>query len=767
LFFRSFIGRLLTATVDRDSDSEDEEDVVLDVDPPPLQAKSNAVMNQRKNITTKNSLMSFGFGAKKQIVAPVQTPILATVLLGKTDKYVKTTGYAVTQTKELQQCPKSLLARERIVPTNKGSSEPRKSLSELQKLKEIEDIKNLIRSRIKEHEKFVSTTEGAVVVLRSTNAAKTLWCDACHTDLKPKKSNVDEHLKTKKHLDAIRIKEKDIKKDAAARDYIKEYFESSHAKGETVNLESMTFRFETVQEFLANGIPLQRIDGCRDFLEKRSGLSLTDSSHMRKYIPPLLQKEIQTIISECKGNDIVVIFDGTTRVDEVFCIIFRWVTDKLEIKERLVEMGKYQHGFNSEELSSAIIKILTKYGIDFGLKQLGRTVRVSQVLAFQRDRCSVNAAAMSILTRNLIGSKDMECLSHTIQHCGDHLAVPILLRVKQDLCALIKESYHTKTHWLNVLGFQFRHPGNTRWFGTYEVYVVIKENFEAFYLFVTTAVLDGEVDEGGVRIGRLNATLTNEESRAWLRLEAEISSIVMKPLVEATYILEGKGPCAIIAYDLIKKTEAWFDFHTPQLSYPGVPEAMQVCTDSLTSIPAFLAAHAGNGQIGALVATKVRTVITGAIEYFRSRILGMLAEDVAIYKTLRYANPLAMLRANPPMNDLVFRQEVTALHHFSTADINNMVLELPIYRAHLQRVPEFLWEKDEMQYAQEFWDPYTSNTMPNFTKFVRYAFTMITSSGSAERAFSILKRSFGYNQVLALEDYVMLSCMLQKNRRDV
>jgi hypothetical protein len=60
---------------------------------------------------------------------------------------------------------------------------------------------------------------------------------------------------------------------------------------------------------------------------------------------------------------------------------------------------------------------------------------------------------------------------------------------------------------------------------------------------------------------------------------------------------------------------------------------MQVCTDSLTSIPAFLAAHAGNGQIGALVATKVRTVITGAIEYFRSRILGMLAEDVAIYKT--------------------------------------------------------------------------------------------------------------------------------------
>ena len=161
-------------------------------------------------------------------------------------------------------------------------------------------------------------------------------------------------------------------------------------------------------------------------------------------------------------------------------------------------------------------------------------------------------------------------------------------------------------------------------------------------------------------------------------------------------------------------------------------------------------------------------IITGAIGYFRSRVLGLLAKDVAIYKTLRYANPLAMMREGKQANGFNagdFQQDVTALQHFSGADINAMVLEIPIYRAHLQHIPEFLWEKDEMIFAQEFWDAARQRQLPYLTKLVQYGFAMISSSGSAERVFSILKTSFGRNQLLALEDYVMLSCMLQKNRR--
>ena len=48
---------------------------------------------------------------------------------------------------------------------------------------------------------------------------------------------------------------------------------------------------------------------------------------MRAYIKPLLRKEIQTIMDERGQQNVMVIFDGTTRVDEVFAIVFRWVTD--------------------------------------------------------------------------------------------------------------------------------------------------------------------------------------------------------------------------------------------------------------------------------------------------------------------------------------------------------------------------------------------------------------------------------------------------------
>jgi hypothetical protein len=41
-------------------------------------------------------------------------------------------------------------------------------------------------------------------------------------------------------------------------------------------------------------------------------------------------------------QNVMVIYYGTTRVDEVFAIVFRWVTDRMVITERVVEMGKYK-----------------------------------------------------------------------------------------------------------------------------------------------------------------------------------------------------------------------------------------------------------------------------------------------------------------------------------------------------------------------------------------------------------------------------------------
>ena len=54
--------------------------------------------------------------------------------------------------------------------------------------------------------------------------------------------------------------------------------------------------------------------------------------------------------------------------------------------------------------------------------------------------------------------------------------------------------------------------------------------------------------------------------------------------------------------------------------------------------------------------------------------------------------------------------------------------------------------------------------MPSNSKFIRYAYTITTSSAAAERVFSVIKRSFDTNQKGALEDYVFLSATMQYNR---
>ena len=188
------------------------------------------------------------------------------------------------------------------------------------------------------------------------------------------------------------------------------------------------------------------------------------------------------------------------------------------ITERFVEMGKYKHSFNHEELITAVVKILTKYNVNLGVADRGAVVSNGEVIAIQRDRCSVNTAAVMILTMNCIGSKDLECMSHTLTHVGEQLKVPIILKVKQDLSALTKESYCLRDHWFKVIGKQFVHPGNTRWWSHCELYCEVLKNWTLFLVFVRTAVSDGNVGESGSRIRRLVTAVDNAETPAWFKL---------------------------------------------------------------------------------------------------------------------------------------------------------------------------------------------------------------------------------------------------------
>ena len=607
-----------------------------------------------------------------------------------------------------------------------------------------------------------------------------LWCLACRTTTSANKSHVLEHEKTKKHLQASETNSKKLREERLQRDHLRDYLQVKHPEGETLPIETVQFRAETVKQFCMQGIALNKLDAMRPYLENISGKSLTTSSHLRDYIPPLLEQEIQKVLDEFKGREIMVIFDGTTHVGEFFCIVFRSCTDKFDIVERVVAMDMYQHGFNHEELLSAVIKVLSEHHVDPGVMKPRR--RNGQVLAFQKDRVSVNQCAARILLLNYIGAKDLECMSHTLTHVGEHLLTPSLKKMKQDLCALIKQSYAFEGHWFSVVGSRFRQPGDTRWWATYEcVYAPVRTFFDLVVECINSAVIDADMDEGGARIARLVASMADPALRAEIKFEADIVCIVMKPLVETTYLLEGKGPCAAIAADAIGKIKLWFDVHHPALTYPGVEHAMSEFVNKLKVLPHPVAAMGVplTAQQTAMVAsladpnatalkTYVRTrtsaMILPAIEYFRSRILVMMETDVTLYKALRNISPIAVARKSGLGGFSVngFKNEVRSLDHFTDIEVDAMAAELPAYIqlfAHNAQCPTF---EEEMDFVVRFWKS-QAGILPQLAKLARYAFTIITSSAACERAFSILQRFFGSDKKLALEDYVKLSVMLRSN----
>lgn len=102
---------------------------------------------------------------------------------------------------------------------------------------------------------------------------------------------------------------------------------SPDLEGSTLGTQTDLFRLETVSVFMACGLPLSKIDGLRDYLQKHSKLQLTDVSHLRTYVTLVRNIEVDRIKASVQNSKYLsVIFDGSSRVDEVLAVILRYVT---------------------------------------------------------------------------------------------------------------------------------------------------------------------------------------------------------------------------------------------------------------------------------------------------------------------------------------------------------------------------------------------------------------------------------------------------------
>ena len=133
-----------------------------------------------------------------------------------------------------------------------------------------------------------------------------LWCGACGKNIGSAKQDVRKHCEqVESHKVALanlaKADSNMAQLQSALHDY-KDMVKQEHGPTATIpGMEKVASatqeaRAECVEETLKAGIPVAKIDKLRPYLERRMGISLTDSSHLTKtYIPPLKLKEEKTL----------------------------------------------------------------------------------------------------------------------------------------------------------------------------------------------------------------------------------------------------------------------------------------------------------------------------------------------------------------------------------------------------------------------------------------------------------------------------------------
>jgi hypothetical protein len=159
----------------------------------------------------------------------------------------------------------------------------------------------------------------------NSERGKYLRCSVCYdfvldSKVKASPSHIKEHLNTPKHQRYMKQKASQLSCVTSMKDVFK--VESSTPEDET-NI----FRARCVEAFVGAGIPLQKVDLCRDFLQFYCHRQLSDSANLRKFVPILRKIQRDEIKAAIRLYPIFIIHDGTNRFSEFYAIVVRWVDD--------------------------------------------------------------------------------------------------------------------------------------------------------------------------------------------------------------------------------------------------------------------------------------------------------------------------------------------------------------------------------------------------------------------------------------------------------
>jgi len=565
--------------------------------------------------------------------------------------------------------------------------------------------------------------------------ASLLWCSFCRDDVSNKASSIKQHLRSGKHNDCKSAQGMAAsRKQALISNLIADARAPSALPNRTLEPEAHLSRIQVVSSFLAAGLPLNMVPSLAHLF---AGYRMTVPSQLSAYITYIHQLELQAIKKSIANEDVLVIFDGTTRLGEVLAVVLRFVTADLQVHQLLVSVRTYERAMKADGLAAALASVL--------IDQLA--IPTARVFGIVHDRAAVNSKAVNSLRTILFKQTlDLACLSHTLNNCGEQLQAPLLNAFFLDWTGAFSFSAVVAGEWRSLAGTSMPTHSRTRWWSAFELLHYLFKNWTTVNAFLAVP------DVKSAHLDRVRQMRANVQD--WRLLHIQLAAFVDfgLPFTQATYALEGDGPLLFVAHEWLQQVQAIATASDDVLRATVLLNAQQTVAAhiaELVDLPEHTPAdRVRNANARHMYQQEPLHVVHPANAYFVSHFIGPdlpvdLMNQVALIRLAKLVDPRhfpAILQAS------AVEAQLRELHKLIPA-------WLPA-----TELPELL--RESPGYADLAASEPPQVEAPNYGQ-------QILLSAAVERVFSLLSRMYDDSRASSLMDQIELSLMLAYNKRNV
>ena len=332
----------------------------------------------------------------------------------------------------------------------------------------------------------------------------------------------------------------------------KAMLKDTHAQGQTMSAENMAFCSMVVKGCLKACAPLSAVDHMRPAIEAsaRPGLRLTDSSHLRTFIPTVHKLTVGTLkIDQAAAHQEFAVFtDATTCADQEWIAVgVRYTDAALYVQQRAAVMLALNHHCGGHDNVDVIMMAAARLGIG-----------IERLIAIIADRAGGNGvlnriAASSCTVAGGAGVSNIGCVTHTTNNAGTKFAVPLATKVMDHVRGATANSNVAKRLFADMHPDGDKLPssaGHRWWNSVVQMMTAFDLGLPGLLEFATKLQSQELCKKSSEKLIRM---LNDPTVQAMVLVEMTAVAEAARVMLAFTFTMESNAPVVLVAHEEIRK----------------------------------------------------------------------------------------------------------------------------------------------------------------------------------------------------------------------